>query len=64
MNQSEESEWIPEIYHYQADIYLLKVYIRNTKANCKICLKSTIKTPERLHWRVTYLRPCASVIAG
>ena len=24
---------------------------RNTRARCEICSKSTIKTPERCHWR-------------
>ena len=32
-------------------IYLLKVNNRNTWARCEICLKLTIKTPERHHWR-------------
>ena len=32
-----------------ADIYLLKINNRNTR--CEICLKLTIKTPERRHWR-------------
>ena len=30
------------------NIYLLKVNNRNTEKKCKICLKFTIKTPERL----------------
>ena len=33
-----------------AGIYLLKVNKRNTRTKCDICLKLTIKTPER-HWR-------------
>ena len=33
-----------------AGIYLLKVGNRNTKARCKICSKSTIKTLDRRHW--------------
>ena len=32
-------------------IYMLKVNNRNTRARCKICLKVTIKTPERRQWR-------------
>ena len=34
-----------------ADIYLLKVNNRNTSTRCEICLKLTIKTAERRHWR-------------
>ena len=34
---------------YPANIYFLKVNIRNTKKRCKICLKVTIKTPEQRH---------------
>ena len=34
-----------------AGIYLLKVNNKNTRARCEICSKSTIKTPERRHWR-------------
>ena len=34
-----------------AGTYLLKVNNRNTKTRCEICLKLTIKTPERRHWR-------------
>ena len=34
---------------YQADIYLLKVNNKNTRARCEICLKLTINTPE---WQV------------
>ena len=34
-----------------ADIYLLKVNNRNTRARCEICSKLTIKTPERCQWR-------------
>ena len=30
---------------------MFKVNFRNTKARCQICLKLTIKTPERRHWR-------------
>ena len=32
---------------YRVDIYLLKVKNWNSIAMCDICLKSTIKTPER-----------------
>ena len=35
-----------------ANIYLLKVNNRNTRKRCEICLKSTIKTPERPQWRL------------
>ena len=35
--------------------YMFKVNNRNTRARCQICLKPTIKTPERRHWR------CSSV---
>ena len=39
-------------YDYQkrvdpVGIYLLKVYNRNTRTRCQICLKLTMKTPER-----------------
>ena len=33
-----------------ANIYLFKVYNRNTRKRCEICLKLTIKTPEGCHW--------------
>ena len=33
-----------------AGIYLLKVNNRNTRTRCEICLKLTIKTPERCQW--------------
>ena len=36
---------------YLAGIYLLKVNNRNTKTNCEICSKLTIKTLERRYWR-------------
>ena len=32
-------------------IYLLKVSNGNTRTRCEICLKLTIKTPERRYWR-------------
>ena len=35
---------------YQAGIYLLKVNNRNTGTRCEICLKLTIKMPERHQW--------------
>ena len=31
--------------------YMFKVNNRNTRARCEICLKLTIKKPERCHWR-------------
>ena len=34
---------------FPASIYLLKVNNRNTRRNCEICSKLTIKTPERRH---------------
>ena len=34
-----------------ADIYLFKVNDGNTRVNCRICWKLTIKTPERNQWR-------------
>ena len=37
--------------HLPAGIYLLKVSIRNTRTRSEICSESTIKTPERRHWR-------------
>ena len=36
---------------YPPNNYLFKTNNKNTKKRCKICLKSTIKTPERLLWR-------------
>ena len=33
--------------NYPADIYLLRVINRNTRTRCEICLKLTLKTPER-----------------
>ena len=32
-----------------ANIYLFKVYNRNTRKGCGICSKLTTKTPERRH---------------
>ena len=34
-----------------AGICLLKVNNKNTRTKCEICLKLTIKAPERRHWR-------------
>ena len=34
-----------------ANIYLLKVNNRNTRKRYEICLKLTIKAPERRQWR-------------
>ena len=34
---------------YAANIYLFKVNNRNTRKNCEICSKLTIKTPEQRH---------------
>ena len=31
--------------------YMLKVSNRNTRKRCEICSKTTIKRPERSHWR-------------
>ena len=36
---------------FPAGNYMFKVNNRNTRARCEICLKLTIKTPERRHWR-------------
>ena len=33
-----------------AGSYMFKVNIRNTRTRCEICLKLTIKTPERRQW--------------
>ena len=33
-----------------AGIYLLKVNNRNTRINCEICSKLTVKTQEQPHW--------------
>ena len=35
----------------QWNIYKVKVHNRNTRIRCEICLKLTIKTPERGQWR-------------
>ena len=36
---------------YRAGTYMLKVNNRNTRTRCEICLKLTIKKPERRHCR-------------
>ena len=41
------SAWLTTI---PENIYLLKVNYRNTKKRYEICLKLTIKTPERRRW--------------
>ena len=33
------------------DIYMFKLNNKNNRTICEICLKLTIKTPERRHWR-------------
>ena len=40
------------------NIYLFKINNRNIRKKCEICLKLTIKTPERLHWR----RSCVFIV--
>ena len=35
------------VIHWPANIYLFKVHNRKISKRCKICLKFTIKTPER-----------------
>ena len=47
-------KWL-EIY-MPAVTYMLKVINRNTRTMCEICLKSTIKTPERRHWRNCFFK--------
>ena len=44
---------------FPVGIYLLKFNNRNTKKRCEICLKLTIKTPERRH--TSYFTPCSNV---
>ena len=44
------NKWMVDNGH-QVGIYLFKVHSRNTRTRCKICLKLTIKTQERRHWR-------------
>ena len=40
---------INRIESFPAKIYLFKVNNRSTSKRCEICLKLTIKTPERRH---------------
>ena len=37
--------------NYPAGIYMFKVNNRNARTKCKICLKLTLKAPERRQWR-------------
>ena len=39
--------------YYPTNIYLFKVTNKNTGKKCEICSKFTIKTPERLQWRLS-----------
>ena len=36
---------------FPAEIYLLKVNNRNSRARCEICSKLTINIPQRRQWR-------------
>ena len=36
---------------FPAGNYMFKVHNRNTRTRCDICSKSTLKIPERRHWR-------------
>ena len=36
---------------FPAGNYMFKVNNRNTRTECEICPKLTIKIPERRHWR-------------
>ena len=36
---------------FPVSIYMFKVNNKNTRTRCEICLKLTIKTPQRRHWR-------------
>ena len=38
------------VTHFPAGNYTFKVNSRNTRTKCEICLKLTIKTPERHRW--------------
>ena len=42
------------LYVHPGGIYLLKVNKRNTRVRCEICLKLTIKTPERRSYSGPY----------
>ena len=39
-------------YNFPAGNYMFKVNNRNTSTRCEICLKLTIKIPERRQWRL------------
>ena len=60
------SEWMHMKNEYPAGIYLFKVNNRNTRTMCEICLKLTIKTTERHHWRrsVVFIVDSEQVNAG
>ena len=47
------SEGAPQrqMYIYPAGTYLFKVNNRNTRSNCEICSKLTVKTTKQRHWR-------------
>ena len=52
--QNRLSVWLEVLYGVSqnpAGNYMFKVNNRNTRRRCEICLKLTIKTPERRHWR-------------
>ena len=36
---------------FPSNIYLFKATNKNIRKRCEICLKLTIKGPERRHWR-------------
>ena len=46
---------IAKLNAFPTDIYLLKINNRNTRTRCEICLKLTIKTPERRKWRRSHV---------
>ena len=43
-------------HHFPANINLFKVNNRNTRKRCEICLKLTIKTPERCDYSLLELQ--------
>ena len=55
--------------HYPAGNYMFQVNNRNTRAQCEICCKLTIKTPERCHnfeqdialWVTNFLNLCLPI---
>ena len=51
INLSKRFELYNSVIDKPAGIYLVKVNKRNTRTRCEICLKLTIKIPERRHWR-------------